>query len=111
MAKRPKKYFQKRLPRKTRKKTGPNIKKNLANKSRKKSNSSKKRKREKIFSRNLMSLFFRQSEINMEDCSEKSFRDFDALENENDSNESQSLNYFDNLAIGSNELNEINQSF
>ena len=45
----------------------------------------------------------------MEDCSEKSFRDFDALEN--DSNGSQSLNYFDNLAIGSNELNEINQSF
>ena len=109
MAKRPKKYFQKRLPRKTRTKTGPNIKKNLANKSRKKSNSYKKRKREKIFSRNLMSLFFRQSEINMEDCSEKSFRDFNALEN--DSNESQSLNYFDNLAIGSNELNEINQSF
>ena len=109
MAKRSKKYFKKRLPRKTRTITGPNIKKNLANKSRKKSNSYKKRKREKIFSRNLMSLFFRQSEINMEDCS--SFRDFDALENENDSNESQSLNYFDNLAIGSNELNEINQSF
>ena len=109
MAKGKKKYFKKRLPRKTRTGTGSNTKKNLANNSIKKSNSSKKRERGKIFFRNLMSLFFRQSEINMEDCSEKSFRDFDALEN--DSNESQSLNYFDNLAIGSNELNEINQSF
>ena len=107
MAKRQKKYFNKSLHSKLKKRIGPNKKRKIANKSKNKSNSPKKRKREINFSRNI-SLFFRQPEISMEDCSEKSFRDFDALGC--DSNESQNLNYFNNLDVGSNELCEINQS-
>ena len=107
MAKRQKKYFKKSLPSKLKKRIGPNKKRKKTNKSKNKSNFPKKRKREINFSRNI-SLFFRQPEISMEDCSEKSFRDFDALGC--DSNESQNLNYFNNLDVGSNELCEINQS-
>ena len=107
MAKRQKKYFKKSLPSKKKKRIGHNRKRKKTNKSKNKSNSPKKRKREINFSRNI-SLFFRQPEISMEDCSEKSFRDFDALGC--DSNESQNLNYFNNLDVGSNELCEINQS-
>ena len=107
MAKRQKKYFNKSLPSKLKKRIGPNKKRKITNKSKNKSNSPKKRKREINFSRNI-SLFFIQPEISMEDCSEKSFRDFDALGC--DSNESQNLNYFNNLDVGSNELCEINQS-
>ena len=107
MAKRQKKYFKKSLPSKLKKRIDPNKKRKITNKSKNKSNSPKKRKREINFSRNI-SLFFRQPEISMEDCSEKSFRDFDALGC--DSNESQNLNYFNNLDVGSNKLCEINQS-
>ena len=107
MAKRQKKYFNKSLPSKLKKRIGPNKKRKITNKSKNKSNSPKKRKREINFSRNI-SLFFRQPEISMEDCSEKSFRDFDALGC--DSNESQNLNYFNNLDVSSNERCEINQS-
>ena len=107
MAKRQKKYFKKSLPSKLKKRIGPNKKRKITNKSKNKSNSPIKRKRKINFSRNI-SLFFRQPEISMEDCSEKSFRDFDALGC--DSNESQNLNYFNNLDVGSNELCEINQS-
>ena len=107
MAKRQKKYFKKSLPSKLKKRIDPNKKRKITNKSKNKSNSPKKRKREINFSRNI-SLFFRTPEISMEDCSEKSFRDFDALGC--DSNESQNLNYFNNLDVGSNELCEINQS-
>jgi hypothetical protein len=107
MAKRQKKYFKKSLPSKLKKRIGPNKKRKITNKSKNKSNSPKKRKREINFSRNI-SLFFRQPEISMEDCSEKSLRDFDALVCY--SNESQNLNYFNNLDVSSNERCEINQS-
>ena len=107
MAKRQKKYFKKSLPSKLKKRIGPDKKRKMTNKLKNKSNSPNKRKREINFSRNI-SLFFGQPEISMEDCSEKSFRDFDALGC--DSNESQNLNYLNNLDISSNELCEINQS-